>query len=92
MAKRPDEVDVAEGSSVWRLKPHEKIGEVDHVIFDEGTSTMTALVVRRGFLFHHDVVLPVEYIVEIIEILEGVVRVEMSDAQLSKLAAYTPID
>ncbi len=91
MTMAPNEVDVAESSTVWRLKPHEKIGVVDHVLFDEDTNKMTALVVRRGSLFHHDVVLPAEYIVEIVEILEGVVRVEMTDDQLSELAAYVPV-
>lgn len=92
LAKEPLEVDIADGSAVWRLKPHEKIGEVDHVIFDERTKKVTALVIRRGFVFHHDVILPAEFILEIVEILEGVVRVDMTDDQLSKLAEYVPAD
>lgn len=90
LTKEPGEVDIAEGSAVWRLNPHEKIGEVEHVIFDDRTKKVTALVIRRGFLFHHEVVLPAEQIIEIVEILEGVVRVDMSDEQLAALAEYVP--
>ena len=90
MAKAPDEVDIKDGSSVWRLKPHEKVGEVDHVIFDEDTAKVTALVIERGVVFHHNVILPVRFIVEVVEGLQGVVRVNMSDEDLDALAAYIP--
>ena len=89
MAKEPDEVDIKEDSPVWRMKPHEKIGEVQRVLFNEETLRIQALVIRRGHIFDHELlVLPSRYIVEVVEILQGVVRVEMSDDELRALAPY----
>jgi len=91
MTKEPDEVDIKEGSPVWRLKPHQKIGEVERVLFNEETLRIQALVLRRGHIFdHHEVVLPARYIVEVIEILQGVVRVAITDDELRSLAPYAP--
>jgi len=89
MAKESDEVDIKEDSPVWRMKPHEKIGEVQRVLFNEETLRIQALVIRRGHIFDHELlVLPSRYIVEVVEILQGVVRVEMSDDELRALAPY----
>ncbi len=90
LAKAPDEVDIAKDSPVWRLNPHQKIGEVEHVIFDDRTRKISALVVRRGLVFTHDVVLPAGYITEVVEALGGIVRVEISDADLKQLQEYRP--
>jgi len=92
LAKSPDEVDIVKDSPVWRLDPHQKIGEVEHVIFDERSRKITALVVRRGFLFTHDVVLPAHYIAEVVEALGGIVRVQIGDADLKQLHEYRPAD
>ena len=71
------------------MKPHEKIGEVQRVPFNEETLRIQALVIRRGHIFDHELlVLPSRYIVEVVEILQGVVRVEMSDDELRALAPY----
>ncbi len=88
MAKEADEVDIKEGSPVWRMRPHQKIGEVERVLFNEETLKVQALVIRRGHFFSHEAVLPSRYIVEVIEILQGVVRVQMTDEELAGLAAY----
>lgn len=90
LAKSPDEVDIVKDSPVWRLNPHQKIGEVEHVIFDDRSRKITALVVRRGIIFTHDVLLPARYIAEVVEALGGIVRVEMSDADLKQLQEYRP--
>lgn len=90
LAKSPDEVDIAKDSPVWRLDPHQKIGEVEHVIFDDRSRKITALVVRRGIVFTHDVVLPASYIVEVVEALGGIVRVQIGDADLTQLQEYRP--
>jgi uncharacterized protein YrrD len=90
MAKEPDEVDIKEGSPVWRMKPHQKIGEVERVLFNEETLKIQALVIRRGHIFGHEVVLPVRYIVEVVEILQGVVRIAITDEELRSLALYNP--
>jgi sporulation protein YlmC with PRC-barrel domain len=88
MTREPDEVDIKEGSPVWRMKPHQKIGEVERVLFNEETLKIQALVIRRGHIFDHEVVLPARYIVEVIEILQGVVRVAITDGELQALAPY----
>lgn len=88
MAKEPDEVDIQEGSPVWRLRPHQKIGEVERVLFNEETLRVQALVIRRGHFFSHEVVLPARYIVEVVEVLWGIVRVEISDDELRALLPY----
>jgi uncharacterized protein YrrD len=79
------QADIADDAPVWRLNPHEKIGEVDRVLFDERTRKLQALVVRRGHFFSKDVVLPVEFLVEVVA---GVVRVELDDEQLRALPEY----
>jgi len=90
LAKAPDEVDIVKDSPVWRLNPHQKIGEVEHVIFDDRTRKISALVIRRGIVFTHDVVLPARYIIEVVEALGGIVRVEIGDADLKQLQEYRP--
>jgi len=90
LAKAPDEVDIAKDSPVWRLNPHQKIGEVEHVIFDDRTRKIASLVIRRGFLFSREVVLPVQYVTEVVEALGGIVRVEIDDAALKQLQEFHP--
>jgi sporulation protein YlmC with PRC-barrel domain len=84
-ARRIGEADVREDMPVWRMNPHEKIGEVERVLIDEGTRAVTALVIRRGFLFTKEVVLPMN---AVIEVLDHVVRVDLDDAALRALAEY----
>jgi sporulation protein YlmC with PRC-barrel domain len=81
----PNEVDIRRDSPVWRLNPHEKIGEVERVIFDEETRKVTGLVVRRGHFFSHDVILP---IADIVEVVGEIVRVQLDDAALARLAPF----
>jgi len=72
-------------SPVWRLEPHEQIGEVERVLVDKETDEIEALVVRRGHLFSEDVVLPIAYVTEI---LDGMVRVQLSDEEVERLEAF----
>ena len=88
-ALRPGEVDVPKDAPVWRLRPHQKVGEVERVVFDETTGSAVSLVVRRGLLFTKDVELPVEYVVEVVA---GIVRVDIDDAALKGLREYEPPD
>jgi sporulation protein YlmC with PRC-barrel domain len=83
----PHEADIPDDAPVWRMNPHEKIGEVDRVLFDEDSRRMQALVVRRGHFFSKDVLLPADRIAEVIG---GVVRVELDDGQLRELVEYKP--
>jgi hypothetical protein len=79
-----DAVDIKEGTDVWRREPHEKLGDVDRVLFDtEGCAR--AFVIRRGFILKRDVVLPVRYIAEL---FDDLIRVDISDAELDQLREY----
>jgi sporulation protein YlmC with PRC-barrel domain len=79
------EREILNDAPVWRLDPHTHIGDVERVLVDEETDEIRELVIRRGVLFHEDVVLPIGYVTEI---LDGVVHVQISDAQLRALQAY----
>ena len=85
----PDEVEIPKDAPVWRLRPHQKVGEVERVIFDEETGKVQDLVVRRGFLFSKDVVLPARSIVEIVA---GIVRVSIDDDALRDLPEFGASD
>ena len=52
---------------------------------DEDTDEIEELVIRRGHVFHEDVVLPIDYVTEI---LDGIVHVQLTDAELQGLQAY----
>jgi uncharacterized protein YrrD len=80
-----DSVEVREGADVWRREPHEKLGDVSRVLLDEATGSLRALVIERGLLFKRDVVLPVRYVTEL---LDEVVRVDISDAELDQLREH----
>lgn len=88
-ALAPDEADVPADAAVWRLRPHQKIGEVERVIYDEATHKITGLVIRRGFVFTKERILPASFIVEVVG---GVVRVEIDDAHLDSLIEFHPAD
>ncbi len=81
-----DSVDIAEGTPVWRQEPHEKLGEVRRVLLNAETGRLTALVISRGFIFHHDVVLPARYISEV---YDDLVHVELTDAEMPQLRPYS---
>lgn len=78
-------VDIVEGTDVWRTRPHEKVGDVKRVLVDEATGKVSALVISRGFILKHEVVLPTRYISEL---LDDLVRVEISDAEIDQLRRY----
>jgi sporulation protein YlmC with PRC-barrel domain len=89
MAIAPDEVDIKRDSPVWRLNPHEKVGEVERVLYDTESAKVSGIVIRRGLLFSKDVVLPLDYIVEVVA---GVVRIDIDNAALKALAEFHPDD
>lgn len=80
-----DSVDIVDGTDVWRQQPHEKLGDVKRVLLDPEDNRLRALVIRRGFLLKHDVVLPVRYISEL---LDDLIRVEISNQELAELPEY----
>ena len=71
---------------VWRATPHQHIGDIERVLVDEDSDEIRALVIRRGVLFQHEVVLPIGYVTEI---TDGVVHAAISDAQLEGLQEFT---
>jgi sporulation protein YlmC with PRC-barrel domain len=81
----PDEVEIKKDSPVWRLNPHKKIGEVGRVIYDGDTKKVTHLVIRRGFVFTKDVVLPMRFVVEVVA---DIVRVDIDDDSLAALPEF----
>ena len=77
--------EILNDAPVWRVEPHSHIGDVERVLVDEDTDEIRDLVIRRGVLFHENVVLPMDYVTEI---LDGVIHVQISDDQLRGLQAY----
>ena len=85
LQKSDQEVDIAEGTPVWRQEPHEKLGDVKQLIIDESTGQLQALVIARGFIFKHEVVLPIRHVVEM---YDDLLHVEIADKDLEQLKAY----
>lgn len=85
-AHAPDEVDIPRDAPVWRMRPHQKIGEVERVLFDGATARVSELVVRRGLLFSRETRLPIHYVTEVVG--DGIVRVDIDDAALAALAEF----
>jgi sporulation protein YlmC with PRC-barrel domain len=79
------EREILNDAPVWRLQPHTHIGDVERVLVDEETDEIKELVIKRGVLFHEDVVLPMDYVTEI---QDGVVHVQITDEELRGLQAY----
>jgi uncharacterized protein YrrD len=70
---------------VWRQEPHEKIGEVERVLVSEVEDEIEALVIRRGFFFEDDVILPIGFVTEL---WDGVVRVQLKDEEIAGLEKF----
>ena len=77
---------IATGAQVWRLDPHERIGEVERVLMDSATQRVSGLVLRRGLL-RHEVVLPVEVVTGV---EDNVAHVRISDDELKALPPFEP--
>lgn len=84
MAKPAGAVDIKKDSPVWRMNPHEQIGEVDGLVVDD-SGAVRAIVVRRGLFFKKDVDLPLDYVTEIVA---DIVRVEIDDDALNALPVH----
>lgn len=80
-----DAVDIREGTDVWRIEPHAKLGSVERLLLDPATGRLRAFVIRRGFLLKRDVVLPVRYIAEL---FDDLVHVDIADAEIEALREY----
>ena len=80
-----DSVDIAEGTAVWRQEPHQKLGDIMRLLFDPANERLRAFVIRRGVIFHHDVILPIRYVSEL---YDGLVHVDITDGELAQLREY----
>ena len=70
---------------VWRLKPHEEIGQIERTLVDSETDRVTGFVLRRERMDEALVMLPVEAIASI---EDGVAHVTMTDDELDQLEPY----
>jgi hypothetical protein len=77
-------VDIVEGTDVWRQEPHEKLGDVKRLLFDDA-GKLQAVVISRGFILHHDVIVPIRYFSEM---LDDLIRVDLTDVELEQLKRY----
>jgi sporulation protein YlmC with PRC-barrel domain len=83
--KDPNSVDIVEGTDVWRLEPHQKLGDVKRVLLDETTGQLRGLVISRGFILKHDVLIPARFIAEL---EDDIVRLDISDPEIQTLRPY----
>lgn len=85
----PGDVEIPKDAPVWRLNPHEKIGEIEGVIYDAETNAVQDLVIKRGHFFAKEVVLPVRVVVEVVA---GIVRVDVDEETLKGLPEFGAAD
>jgi sporulation protein YlmC with PRC-barrel domain len=83
--KDPNSIDIVEGTDVWRLEPHQKLGDVKRVLIDEQTGQLRGLVISRGFILKHDILVPVRFIAELDD---DIVRLDISDLEIQTLRPY----
>jgi sporulation protein YlmC with PRC-barrel domain len=85
-ARAPFERHILDDAPVWRDEPNQHIGDVERVLVDDKTNVMVGLVIRRGVLFHHEVVLPMQYVTEV---RDGAIIAHLSDEDLERLTPFT---
>lgn len=81
------ERQILDDAPVWREDPNTHIGDVERVLIDDQTGEIESLVIRRGVLFQHEVVLPIRFVTEI---RDGVIRAQLTDAELENLEPFEP--
>jgi len=79
--------EIAAGTPVWRLAPHQEIGVVERVLVDPETEQIRAYVLRRKGFGNRTVELPIEVVANV---QDGVVHVTISDSDLARLAPFDP--
>ncbi len=77
---------IGEGTAIWRLEPHERIGTVDRVLMDEATQAVSGVVFTHGLLRRH-ILLPASAIASL---EDGVIHVKLTDQELDDLPLYHP--
>jgi uncharacterized protein YrrD len=89
LRKGRSEREIEPDTPVWREHPHTELGVVERVLYEQDGDKVQALIVRRGGLIPMHVVLPLKYVTEI---LDDVVRVDMSDQEIELLEPWGPRD
>jgi hypothetical protein len=87
--RAPGEHHVSHETKVWQRDPHTHIGDLDRIFIEDDPNRITSLVVRRGLLGKHEVIIPSA---SIIETFDDLLHVEMSPDELNELQDYTPED
>jgi uncharacterized protein YrrD len=85
-AEPPTAGAIGEGTAIWRLEPHERIGSVDRVLMDDATRAVSGVVFTHGLLRRH-ILLPVSTIASL---EDGVIHVNLTDQELEDLPLYHP--
>ncbi len=83
--REKSEREIQRGAGVWRVEPHLYIGDVDRVLVDVDLGHVKAIVIREGHIFGHNVVLPIDYVVEF---QDGFIHVQMTDAEIEALERF----
>ena len=83
--KAPFERHIMNDAPVWRIEPNTHIGDVERILVNDATGEIEALVIKRGVIFQRESVLPVRYVRDI---CDGVVRVQLSSADLKALETF----
>lgn len=78
---------IPDNAPVWRVEPHEEVGEVERTLADSATQRVTGVVIRRAVGDDQLVVVP---IAAIANFEDGVVHVRLTDQELDHLAPYAP--
>lgn len=85
-AKASFERHILDDAPVWRDEPNTHIGDVERVLVDDETNVIAGLVIKRGVLFHQEVVLPMTYVTEV---RDGAIIVQLTQEELEDLAPFT---
>lgn len=84
-ARAPFERHILDDAPVWLDAPNKHLGDVERVLIDEETNVILALVIRRGAVFHEDVVLPMQYVTEV---RDGAIIAHLTDEEIEELPPY----
>lgn len=79
----PGELSLKAGTEVFATDG--KVGHVEDVCIDKATGRASAMVVRRGFFFHRDVTLPIDWV----EGISDRVQLKCSKADLARFEQET---
>jgi sporulation protein YlmC with PRC-barrel domain len=83
--REKSEREIEQGASVWRVEPHLHIGDVERVLVDEDLGHVKAIVIREGHIFGHNVVLPIDFVVDF---GDDLIHVQLTDNEIEGLEPF----